>query len=77
MKYKLKDINGAPPVAMEGVKEYSEGLPLQLISGGGGRMVILAFNEGGFNNTQIDVETLLDWLLKNGYITPVMEPGAI
>jgi hypothetical protein len=49
---------------MEGVTEYSEGMKVGLIKNKN-RYVIQAFNEGGFNDTQVDLFQLLNWLKKN------------
>ena len=64
---------------MEGVTEYAEGYPVELIKKigiyesatpvekwvGHGRLVIQALNEGGNNCTSVDVLELIAWLRTN------------
>lgn len=51
------------PVEMEGVREYAEGLPVELLRDKEtGRPLIRAFNEAGHNCTEIDLLDLLAWL---------------
>ena len=64
---------------MEGVTEYAEGYPVELVQAdgiyesftpkekwvGNGRLVIRALNEGGNNCTSVDVVELIAWLRAN------------
>ena len=58
---------------MIGVQEYCDDMLVQLVETvglykseeGKGRMVIKAFNEGGFNSTEVDLLHLLKWLKVN------------
>lgn len=64
---------------MEGVREYSEEMEVRLEATEGmykygvpdeereghGRLVIRAWNEGGYNSTQVDLLELLQWLREN------------
>lgn len=48
---------------MPGVREYAEGLPVELHTDGEtGRLVIRAYNEAGFSGTEIDLADLLSWI---------------
>lgn len=51
---------------MDGVREYSDGLPVELWRLDTGRLVICAKNEGGFAGTAIDLGDLVDWLRHGG-----------
>lgn len=53
----------AQEIDMEGIREYAEGNPVQLVEGN--RPRIAAYNEGGYNGTEIDLLDLLGWILKN------------
>ena len=66
------------PIKMDGVTDYSEGMDVELaettgtysgIPGaprpGAGRLVVKAYNEGGFNQTEVDVLELVAWLKKH------------
>ena len=50
---------------MQGVREYTEEYPVELIRTDLGRVVIQALNEGGYNITQVDLVDLLDWIKRN------------
>ena len=56
-------------VIMNGVREYSEELDIKIgesnCDKAAGREVVWAFNEGGYNNTQIDILDLLSWIMTN------------
>ena len=66
-------------IKMEGVREYSEGMGVELTATEGifdgnklekdwlgrGRIVIKAFNESGYNRTEVDLEDLMNWIDKN------------
>lgn len=48
---------------MDGVREYGEGFPVSLqVDDCSRRLVIVAKNEGGSNETAIDLVDLLNWL---------------
>ena len=47
---------------MHGVTEYAEGLDVKLQVEDNGRLVVSAWNEGGFNGTSVDLMELLAWL---------------
>ena len=51
-------------VEMDGVTEYSEGLPVKLEQHNQ-RWVISALNEGLCNGMMVDVLQLVEWLRKN------------
>lgn len=63
-------------IVMDGVREYDEsedvrifrrlpnGQPSAPLHGGEGRVVIRAYNEGGYNSTSIDLDDLLEWVAK-------------
>lgn len=44
---------------LRGVREYAEGLPVELILNETGRLVVRAFNEAGHNCVEIDLHDLL------------------
>ncbi len=50
---------------MHGVTEYAEGLDVKLQVEDNGRLVVSAWNEGGFNGTSVDLLELLAWLKSN------------
>ena len=50
---------------MHGVTEYAEGLDVRLQLEDNGRLIVSAYNEGGFNGTSIDLLELLAWLRNN------------
>lgn len=52
-------------IQLDGVNEYMEYYPVNLINNERGRLVIKAFNEGGYNSTEVDLIQLLEWILKN------------
>lgn len=52
-------------VASLAVREWCEGLPVELWINRQGRPVIRALNEDGHNSTEIDLNHLLDWLNVN------------
>lgn len=49
---------------MEGVREYSEGATVEL-SVGNGRIVARAYNQAGYDCTEIDLLDLLAWCREN------------
>jgi hypothetical protein len=50
-------------IPMEGVREHSEGLAVELLPyGAEGRLVIRAWNECGNNYTNVDLGDLIEWL---------------
>ena len=54
--------------ALPTVREWNEGMPVELWLNKGGRTVLRAYNEDGHNSTEIDVFDLLDWLNReNGF----------
>lgn len=52
-------------ILMQGVVEYNEGLDVFIGQRDGGRVVIMASNDGGFNGGEIDVLDLIAWLKQN------------
>jgi hypothetical protein len=51
---------------MEGVREYAEEMDVELRrESGTGRLVVVAFNEAGYNFIEIDFEDLKEWIRKN------------
>lgn len=67
-------------VLMQGVTEYTEGMPVYLAKNNGlypishntkkirignNRFIVLSLNEGGYNGTEIDLEQLLEWVANN------------
>lgn len=53
-----------PKIAeLHGVREYAEGLPVELWRDNDtGRLTIVATNGGGYDSTAIDLRDLLSWL---------------
>ncbi|MDY6895514.1 MAG: hypothetical protein SVO01_08895 [Thermotogota bacterium] len=57
----------------KGVQEYCEEMPVKITKTKGlhpskkgkGRLVVKAFNEGGFNSTEVDLLQLIEWVRKN------------
>ena len=47
-----------------GIREYAEGYDVA-IGKEGGRWVVCATNEGGYNGTRVDLRDLLDWVYEN------------
>jgi len=45
-------------IELDGVREYAEGAPVELRLRGG-RLVVYATNEGGYNCTDVDLEDLV------------------
>lgn len=61
----LARLEGVTIRALDGVREETEGWPVELRRGfKSGRLLITAFNEGHNNMTQVDLFDLLDWLTK-------------
>ena len=48
--------------ALPGIREWGEGMPVELWLNEEGRIVLKAWNEAGHNSTQIDVFDFLEWL---------------
>ncbi len=46
------------------IREYSEGMTVE-VDEHKGRPIIVAWNEGGGNLTQVDIEDVLDWVAEN------------
>lgn len=46
---------------MEHVREYSEGLPVDILKHKD-RPIIVAANEGGYNSVQIDLIDVITWI---------------
>jgi hypothetical protein len=63
----LRGEAGAPGIAstklatLVGVREHSEGSPVELWLNRSGRVVVRAFNECGNNYTEVDLFDLLSW----------------
>lgn len=58
------------PITMKGVREYmGDNISVRLNKvenpDGKERWIIEAFNEGGYNSTEVDLEDLLEWLAVN------------
>ena len=53
-----------PGFTLFGVREHTEGYPVELVrqAGTDGRLIIRACNEGGNNETLVDLWDLIDWL---------------
>jgi hypothetical protein len=49
-------------ISLGGVREYMEEAPVELRICDNGRLAIVATNEGGNNQTRVDLWDLLDWL---------------
>lgn len=65
---------------MVGVREYVEGHstrgPNVEMRRSNSRLVVQAYNEGGYNCTQVDLFDLLDWLsTSNAALTALREAG--
>jgi hypothetical protein len=53
---------------MQGVREYAEGNPVRLqYDAVACRLVIVASNEGGYNEVAIDLLDLVEWLRSGGF----------
>ena len=72
-------------IQMAGVREHSERYPVELIDESeSGRLVIRAKNEGGNNETLIDLWDTIEWLRlgpperrsRDGFFLPLVEPDA-
>lgn len=50
------------------VREYTEGVPVELWLNDHGRVVIRAYNEGMHNCTEVDLEDLLDWVQPSQWV---------
>ena len=59
------DDNG---IEMVGVAEYAEDMRVELAKHDNGRLIIRAYNEGGYNCTCVDLTQLLGWLSAAGII---------
>ena len=54
------------PVEMDGVREYNEGMPVELdYDEDSDRLCVISRNEGGHDCTVVDLEDLILWLKKN------------
>ncbi len=53
---------GVMQFSLGGVREYTENYPVALWRRPDGRLVVVAKNEGGNNNTVIDLFELIEWL---------------
>lgn len=51
---------------LSGVREHTEGVPVELWVNSLGRIVIRAYNECGNNITDVDLMDLLDWTRTSG-----------
>ena len=49
------------PTIMAGVREYAEDMDVELMRTDDGRLAIQAYNECGFNITQVDLLDVLQW----------------
>jgi hypothetical protein len=66
-------------LTLTGLRESTEGFEIELVSDGRKRLCIRALNEGGNNETLVDLWDLLDWLkfgpaegrVDNGFVIPV------
>jgi hypothetical protein len=56
------DVDG---ITMDGVREYAEEFPVELVTEKNGRIAVRAWNEGRFNCTSIDLLDLLKWVREN------------
>jgi hypothetical protein len=58
-------LDGALLFVLDGVREYTEGAPVEIRRNvSNGRLMVTAYNEGGNNNVQIDFLDLIAWLKK-------------
>ena len=59
-------IEKTPVCELSGVREYSEEMPVAIHKKvENGRLVIVAYNEAGYNFVQIDLEDLKTWLAEH------------
>ena len=66
-------------IKMQGVREYGEGFDVELDrEASTGRLVIRAKNEGGYNETIVDLRDLIDWVMEHGTdgVPPPPSPSA-
>ena len=73
----MKDFIRQGETAMKGVREYGEGMPVRLAQtmglyvakgaprDGAGRIVIVAYNEGGYSCTEVDLLDVIAWVKQN------------
>lgn len=47
------------------IREYNEGRKVAITRHKNGRWVIVAYNEGGYNSTRIDLQDIIDWVKVN------------
>lgn len=47
------------------IREYNEGRKVAITKHENGRWVIVAYNEGGYNSTRVDLQDIIDWVKVN------------
>ena len=50
---------------MDGVTEYGEGAAVELHKDNNGKLLVVAYNEGGYNSTAVDLLDILLWVKTN------------
>ena len=50
---------------MEDVREYAEGMKVEFLINKNNIPVIVAYNEAGYNATEVDTVDLIRWLIHN------------
>ena len=51
---------------MKGVREYNEGMLVELdLAENDNRTVIVAYNEAGYNSTEVDLLDVIEWVKNN------------
>jgi len=43
------------------IREYNEESNVEIVKHGNGRFIVVAYNEGGFKSTAVDLIDLLEW----------------
>ena len=53
-------------IKMKGVREYNEGMLVELdLAENDNRTVIVAYNEAGYNSTEVDLLDVIEWVKNN------------
>ena len=56
----------SPPCSRTSIREYSDEMEVEVDrEENSNRWIVRAYNEGGYNRTEVDILDLVDWLRKN------------